>query len=63
VLTVKQIVYEALDEATDNGFFPYEATVDDAAVDLATYCAGLEKVEIKVLEQFVREWLAKEECK
>lgn len=63
-LALEKVVHTALDNSVLNGFNeagPYN--VEHMSIDLATYDADCEKVELKDLEPHVRSWVAKREAK
>ena len=59
---MQKVVWEALDNATDNGIFANEMkehTSDEIAEDLITYCADLEDVSIHDLIPHIDSWKVK----
>lgn len=56
-MTLRDIVFEALNNAVDNGYPPQEDANDYATVcDLTDRCAGLEDVPLDDIYPLVREW-------
>ncbi len=58
-MNLQQVVNYALNNATDNGFFSelhLELTIEEVAVDLATYDADLEDVPVENLIPCIIQW-------
>lgn len=58
-MNMREMVFEALDNASGNGFDPHRHTAEEIAEDLNTYDADLENIGADILIPFIREWLAK----
>jgi hypothetical protein len=55
-VTVRERVFEALDNAVENGYALDEWAASEVADDLLTYCADLEGLDVDDVLPFIIEW-------
>ena len=51
-----QIVYDALDQAGENGYNVHNCSTFDQAVDLMTYYQPLERADLRDVVEVVQTW-------